>query len=70
VVCVSDDGPGVPPAIRDRLFERFSRGDPRGPGAGLGLSIIRQIMERHGGAVRLTTLPRGAGFELDFRRGA
>ncbi|MGH1559059.1 ATP-binding protein [Caulobacter segnis] len=33
-VRVSDDGPGVPAEIRDRAFERFSRGDPRGAGAG------------------------------------
>jgi signal transduction histidine kinase len=70
LVCVTDDGPGVPDAVKDRLFERFSRGDPQGPGAGLGLSIVRQIMERHGGAVRLAPLPRGACFELDFRRRA
>ncbi|PLR22665.1 hypothetical protein SGCZBJ_18020 [Caulobacter zeae] len=68
LVCVSDDGPGVPAEARARLFERFSRGDPQGPGAGLGLSIVRQIMERHGGRVRLAPLARGACFELDFRR--
>ncbi len=67
-VCVSDDGPGVPAEARARLFERFSRGDPQGSGAGLGLSIVRQIMERHGGGVRLAPLARGACFELDFRR--
>lgn len=67
VVRISDDGPGVSAAIRDRVFERFSRGDPRGPGAGLGLSIVRQIMERHDGQVRLAASARGACFELDFR---
>lgn len=67
VVRVSDDGPGVPAAIRDRVFDRFSRGDPRGSGAGLGLSIVRQIMERHGGQARLAVSERGACFELDFR---
>jgi signal transduction histidine kinase len=68
LVCVSDDGPGVPAEVEARLFERFSRGDPQGSGAGLGLSIVRQIMERHGGTVRLAPFPRGACFELDFRR--
>lgn len=67
LVRVSDDGPGVPAAVRDRVFERFSRGDPRGAGAGLGLSIVRQIMERHGGEARLASAERGACFELDFR---
>lgn len=67
VLRVRDDGPGVPLQIRDRLFERFSRGDLRGPGAGLGLSIVRQIMERHGGVARLTPTDRGACFELDFQ---
>ena len=70
VVRVSDDGPGVPAAIRARVFERFTRGDPRGAGAGLGLSIVRQIMERNGGAARLSPSDRGACFELDFRRRA
>jgi signal transduction histidine kinase len=70
LIRVSDDGPGVPAALRDRLFERFSRGDPQGTGAGLGLSIVRQIMERHGGTVRLSPSTRGACFELDFRRRA
>ncbi|MET3665828.1 ATP-binding protein [Caulobacter sp. 1776] len=67
VLRVSDDGPGVPVEIRDRAFERFSRGDPRGAGAGLGLSIVRQIMERHGGVARLAASERGACFELEFR---
>jgi signal transduction histidine kinase len=49
------------------VFERFTRGDPKGPGAGLGLSIVRQIMERHGGAARLADTDRGACFELDFQ---
>jgi len=70
LVRVSDDGPGVSAGVADRLFERFSRGDPQGTGAGLGLSIVRQIMERHGGTVRLSPSTRGACFELDFRRRA
>lgn len=67
VLRVSDDGAGVPAGIQDQVFERFSRGDPRGSGAGLGLSIVRQIMQRHGGAARLEPTDRGACFALDFR---
>jgi len=48
---VGDQGPGFPPAIADRAFERFTRGDEArsGPGTGLGLAIVRAIAEAHGG---------------------
>jgi signal transduction histidine kinase len=59
---VSDDGPGVPAADRDRVFERFTRLDEARSagdgGAGLGLAIARDIAERHGGSVALE--PDGA----------
>jgi signal transduction histidine kinase len=54
---VSDDGPGVPEAERERIFERFVRlneaRDRRTGGAGLGLSIVRDLVTRHGGTVAL-----------------
>lgn len=47
---VEDSGPGVPVAERDRIFERFWRADTAyDTGAGLGLSIVRKIVEAHGG---------------------
>jgi signal transduction histidine kinase len=67
VTSVIDDGPGVIADLKPRLFQRFSRGDPNGAGAGLGLSIVRQVMERNGGSVWLADLPRGACFSLQFR---
>lgn len=55
VVRVSDDGPGVPAAERERVFERFSRVDAGraavSGGTGLGLAIVRDIVERHGGTI-------------------
>ncbi|WP_051551409.1 PAS domain S-box protein [Nocardioides sp. URHA0020] len=48
VVTVQDSGAGVPPEMRDRLFERFSTGRARG-GTGLGLFIVRQLARAHGG---------------------
>jgi len=63
---VSDDGPGVPSEFRDRLFQRFSKADPRGAGAGLGLSIVSRIMTLHGGEARLDPAAAGARFVLDF----
>jgi len=57
VVSVSDDGPGLTEAQRDRLFERFFRADPSrsrlGGGAGLGLSIVDAIVRAHGGEVHV-----------------
>ena len=58
VISVSDDGPGIQPADRERVFERFTRlDDSRGRssgGAGLGLAIARELVTRAGGTVALT----------------
>lgn len=52
---VSDDGPGIPPAERGRIFERFYRLDNESTeGSGLGLAIVREIAQRHGASVELT----------------
>lgn len=50
---VEDNGPGLPPALRERAFERFVRGATTGEGCGLGLAIVREIAERHGGSAQL-----------------
>jgi signal transduction histidine kinase len=63
VLTVADDGPGVAPADRDAIFERFTRldeGRGRGTGgAGLGLALVRAVAERHAGAVTVTDGPLG-----------
>jgi len=50
---VRDDGPGIAPADRERVFERFARTDAAraGAGSGLGLSIVRWVVDLHGGRV-------------------
>jgi two-component system OmpR family sensor kinase len=59
VIEIRDDGPGIAPEQRDRVFERFARGNgPRG--TGLGLPIVKAIAEAHGGSVTLEDAP-GAG---------
>lgn len=68
---VSDDGPGIPEPFRDHLFNRFSKMDAQGSGAGLGLSIVKRVMDMHGGAAQLRRSSSGAQFVLDFSgRGA
>jgi two-component system OmpR family sensor kinase len=58
VIEVTDDGPGIPEAALDQVFERFYRADPsrsrKSGGAGLGLSIVHAIVEAHGGTVAAT----------------
>ena len=57
---VSDNGPGIPPADRDRVFDRFYRGANgrrSGPGTGLGLAIVAELVERWNGRVRLVEGP-------------
>ena len=62
-ISVDDDGPGVPPAERERLFEPFtrvegSRGRDSG-GVGLGLAIVKSVAEWHGGEARISDSPLG-----------
>lgn len=67
VIEVEDDGPGIPAAERDRVFEPFHRLSPRGTGAGLGLNLVRQVMMRHGGSVvALETTTGGTIMRLEF----
>ena len=65
-VTVSDDGPGIPAALREQVFERFFRvaQTSNATGAGLGLSITRAIAVAHGGTLRCVEAARGARFEL------
>lgn len=55
VLCVADDGPGIPPEHRDRVFDIYFSTKPNG--TGLGLPLARKIVEEHGGT--LTLAPRG-----------
>ncbi len=76
LVRVADQGSGVEPGIQDRIFERFFKGDrARGAaGAGLGLTIAKQMVELHGGRIRVLSAGADSGSEfilsIPVRRGA
>jgi two-component system sensor histidine kinase MprB len=66
-VVVADRGPGIEPGQEARIFDRFHRSvEARNvPGSGLGLSIVQQIVERHGGSTTARNR-QGGGAEIGF----
>ncbi|WP_345908471.1 ATP-binding protein [Actinomyces urogenitalis] len=60
VISISDDGPGIGPAVRDRLFARFARGDAsrerRTGSTGLGMCIALAIVQAHGGVLTVDSV--------------
>jgi signal transduction histidine kinase len=68
---VDDDGPGVPPGARERIFERFTRLDDSrtrySGGTGLGLAVVRSIVTRHHGVIWVEDSPvGGARFVIEL----
>ena len=66
-ITVRDNGPGIAPEDRDKIFDRFFTGDrahTAGKGTGLGLSICRRIMEMHGQSLKLLDTDEGAAFRF------
>jgi two-component system sensor histidine kinase KdpD len=66
-VRVTDDGPGLPEGLEDRIFDKFTRGEQESarPGVGLGLAICRAIVQAHGGRIRAANRPDG-GAQFSF----
>ncbi len=68
-LAVSDEGPSIPPAERDKVFDLFYRvieGDRRPSGTGLGLAIVRGFIAAHGGEVRALAGPGGRGTTIEM----
>jgi signal transduction histidine kinase len=70
---VSDTGPGIPPDDLERIFERFYRRDPSRSrdtgGSGLGLSIVKSLVERQGGQIEVESkVGKGSCFTIIFPR--
>jgi signal transduction histidine kinase len=55
LVRVSDNGPGIPPHIVDKIFQPFFTTKPSGQGTGLGLSLSYDIIKAHGGEIKVKT---------------
>jgi signal transduction histidine kinase len=66
VIVVRDDGPGIPEAIRSRIYEPFF--STKEGGTGLGMSIVHSLVSLHGGSIELETSPRGTSFEVRIPR--
>ena len=65
VLTVEDEGPGIAPEYRGRVFDRFFRvPDPAQPGSGLGLAIVRTVAQRHGARVELGEREHGPGLRV------
>ena len=56
---VDDDGPGIPPAMRDAVLQRGVRADEAAPGSGFGLAIVRELAELYRGSIVLDAAPTG-----------
>jgi signal transduction histidine kinase len=56
-VTVQDNGPGIEPDVMPRIFEPFFTTKPKGEGTGLGLGIVKQIVDKHGGRIDVTSKP-------------
>jgi signal transduction histidine kinase len=64
-IVIADNGPGIPPAEREKLFLPYYSTKQRG--SGLGLAIVRRIVAEHGGSIDVTdNTPRGTRFAIEL----
>ena len=61
---IANDGPPIPPDVLPRIFDAFYTTKKQGEGTGLGLNISRQIIEKHGGSVKVESSPKETSFEI------
>jgi signal transduction histidine kinase len=70
-ISVTDQGPGIPPGERERIFDKYRQlrdsAPPRARGSGLGLTIVRSLVALHGGTVEIESPPAGTGSRFVIR---
>lgn len=66
IIEVTDDGPGIPDAVKDRIFDPFFTTKAAGQGTGLGLTVAHAIIREHGGVIGVTSRPSGATFKVEL----
>jgi signal transduction histidine kinase len=64
LISIEDNGPGIPSHVKDKIFEPFFTTKPRGEGSGLGLHIIKKILEKHNAEIQLETEPGKTKFTV------
>ncbi|MCC5816505.1 MAG: GHKL domain-containing protein, partial [Leptospira sp.] len=64
VITIEDDGPGIAPEIRDKIFDAFFTTKNRGEGSGLGLHITKQIVDKHNGEIDFESSPGATKFHV------
>jgi signal transduction histidine kinase len=67
MVQITDTGKGIPPELKDRVFDAFFTTKPAGEGSGLGLHIVKQIIEKHRGKIWFETeVAKGTTFVVEL----
>ncbi|PJZ61152.1 sensor histidine kinase, partial [Leptospira adleri] len=66
VVQIEDNGPGIPQKIQDRIWDPFFTTKDQGEGTGLGLGIVKGIVEKHKGKISLTSVPGKTIFRVEL----
>jgi signal transduction histidine kinase len=66
VVRIFDDGPGIPPAVRDRIFDPFFTTKPVGQGTGLGLDIVRRLVNHNEAVIAIESAPGRTEFSVSL----
>lgn len=66
ILSVTDQGPGIPEELREKVFERFYRHDRKETGSGLGLTIVRQCLEQMRANITFNTPPGGQGLRVEI----